>query len=402
MEIIRSSRNISYNIFFNNYGIEYRKLCNNLYYMNANDRQQIEDLFYIYKLKNITKLDLSEMQMGPKDILRLERLLPKLPWVKSITRLDISSNRFSNDNLYKIANVVNTHTNLECLKLNRTNIGGICDIVGLLIRENKTLKEIHLENNLISLIDVEFLFESLEENTTLEYLNLTKNDITEESVHLICNYFKQNRHLKALSLAQNKILNRGFCSMATALENNTNISRLNMSRCEINFANHENGQFDKLLNRLVTLNIGSNSFSSNCLTFLAKNIKLNTCIQNLGLSNIVRFSQDLNVFNLVCTALANNNCLNTLDLSTNNIDNKMLDIFLIVVKENKSIAVLNLEGNLFDSNSLKTLLDLLKTNNVLQTIYIGRNKKLVSISDDLKSHEMFLRLVIANNTPQDI
>jgi len=334
------------------------------------------------------------MQLSPKDIYRLEKTMPLLK-INNITHLDLSGNRFAQETLERTIDAINNYSpNLQILKLNRTSIGGICQYIAYFLQSNKSVQELHLETNLISFVDMEFIFPALEENNYLLTLNLSKNDIYRDSMYLITNYIKLNRQLKSLMLNFNQINSRGFSEFAYSFKYNTNLKSVSVQTCNISFSKHETLCYDDFLSRLESLNISGNPLSDDCIDFLCKKLEKNQSIKNLCVSRISRFKYyDLKSFTKFVNAISVNNSIMDLEFTANGINNKMLEIFSQIFEKNHTLTHVNLDVNTFDNKTLLSLLDKLKTNNCIQKIMVGTNKFRNEVDDEIKLHEKVNALV---------
>ncbi|CAF0728585.1 unnamed protein product [Adineta steineri] len=196
---------------------------------------------------------------------------------------------------------------------------------------NTTLESLDLRNNQISDLGVQYLSSSII-YANIKTLNLESNEITAEGAQYLAQMLKDNRTITEIYLSKNRLGDQGIELIANALSNDV----LNLS-----------GQPNKVLyvnnpSTLQHLYIGQNEITDEGLKHLSNMLKTNRTLTWLWLAG-------------------------------NDISNQGVEVLSNILADyNISIEWLFLNSNkLITDASIDALLNMLKRNNTLKTLYIN-------------------------------
>ena len=350
-------------------------------------------------------------------------ILKSLTTITTLTVLNLNNNQLTQESDEVLASVIMCNTGLEELHLYGNDLGvgtlklakalqhittlrilvlddnnipqEACDELALVIKSNKHLKSLWLnDNNLSSSANV--ILKSLTTITTLTVLNLSNNQITQEADEVLASVIMCNIGLEELYLNDND-LNVGILKVAKALQQITTLSILNLGNnnipqeaCdELALAIISNKHLKKLWlndNKLYSLvNIILKSLTTittlkvlylnnNEITQEADEVLASVIMCNTGLEELYLNDNDLNVGILkVAKALQQITTLSMLNLCNNNIPQEACDELALAIKSNKHLKSLLLNDNNLHS-SANVILKSLTTITTLTVLYLNNNQ----------------------------
>ena len=334
----------------------------------------------------------------------------------------------------------------DCLKLNNTitdlNLSGCLATNNIVLtlsiidclKNNSTLCKINLSNNHINDTLAEAVAEIVMTNTTLQKLNLSYNDISDYGVLFICNCLQFNNTLCELDLSKNNITDEGAKSLALGVQINTTLQELSISKnwmskkgvMRIVEACTKNRKLHKLVcthnnlskPELATINEYIKKQSAvqifiaswNSISTKDSELVIITTCQNMHdhickelwhpyeiteqyrgefLCCCLESEQSVKLQNIktiyiemLCDCFKMNNTLVEINLSNNNITDKVIRKLAQVIKVNTTLQNLDISCNAIYDDGIMALSNSLKINNVLCKLNISKN----NISDDGASH----------------
>eukprot|EP01040_Poterioochromonas_malhamensis_P006668 gene6668-7183_t len=221
----------------------------------------------IDKLPGIRSIDLSDNRLSDVTLLSLSE---KLPFMKTLTILDLSYNKIDESSKTIQNYLIQSDCILKTLILNGADIDdNECCSLALAISKNHSVKTLSLANNLIGkneLLNVlhpdlitggEALGDMLKENKTLTKLDLSWNSIRQDSAIALAESLENNNTLKVLLLGYNS-----FGDMPSQIL----------------------GKALKMNKSLIELNLESNSLTPKAATVLANAISFNETLITLSIN----------------------------------------------------------------------------------------------------------------------
>ena len=231
---------------------------------------------------------------------------------KYLKKIDISFNIKYNNNLIKSILYLKNLSTLN-IQQNKIEDKDIQLLVNYCLEYKTPLKELLVQNNLISFEGSKAISELLKNNNYLKKLNISSNPILSNGINIICdslinyknilqeflinytdcndycinkiiNLLKENKNLCLLSFVGNKFTNKGTNKILSSLRFNTSLKKLSLGSNYINseaFYNLPNYlSFNKTL---LILEIKSSKFGDKMLKNLSKIFLYNNTLVNIFL-----------------------------------------------------------------------------------------------------------------------
>ena len=206
--------------------------------------------------KALNNLKMNGNKIGDQGAMHLALALAEN---KTLTKLDLGDCDIKIDSMIAICTALRLNDHLKALNLSRPLLFSLQEEsavhLGIMLRANTTLEELHLEKQVLRDSGVEQLCEGLKNNKSLTYLNLSCNRISRDgalalSELLTCNqtmlvldlgynriesagarYLSNtliglNQGLTTLGLVNNEIKDDGLVSIASAIEYNRNLTNV--------------------------------------------------------------------------------------------------------------------------------------------------------------------------------
>jgi hypothetical protein len=219
-----------------------------------------------------------------------------------------------------------------------------------------------------------FLGEALAKNiTTMECLRL-RSRFNENSTLYLAEGLKSNIHLKNLYLTCHFADEGSAVSLASGFAGNQNLELLSMYSCELQNERSMEILLNALQNhpRLVTLELrDNNTFGTNALSSLVRNT---TTIENLDLYLPPHIIDQVQVPRLntesFCIALRENKSLKSLALANNALQTPDALCLSLVLRTNKTLQRLNLQGNLITDEGVQALANALPEMSLKELWYV--------------------------------
>ena len=336
----------------------------------------------VFEQKHLIKLNWSSLKG-----VNIEEIVDVMNNNVVVKSLDISNNQFKNDDAEKIAQVLSNNITLEEFDFSNNDIttrGAV--VISDSIQNSKSLKCLKLSwnNHFISTyhsrisfsqecmkdVDARIVGKILCNNKTVTELDLSQNKISVNGAENISKCIECNKSLKEINMSKNKLSKIGLRKMAIALQRNQTIQKFNVSHNKIS----DEGvlAISECLKNNITLqelNMSHNKISNNGMININEALKINTTLRILDISHNIISDDGLEV----------SDCL----------------------KMNKSLQELNISYNVISNNGLINIGKALQVNNTLQLLDVSYNKissdGVISFSGDLKKLTVFNKLTISWN-----
>ena len=339
----------------------------------------------IFKQKNLKKLNWSSLEG-----VNIEEIVEVMNNNVIVKSLDISNNHFKNSAAERIAKVLSNNVTLEELDFSNNDITTRgATFISDSIQNSKSLKCLKLSwrsrnkhyistyNSRISFsqlymedVDVQIVAKILCNNKTVTELDLSKNNISVNGAESISKCIESNKSLKEINISKSRVSDTALRKMAVALQRNQTIQKFNVSH---------------------------NKISDEGVLAISECLKNNTTLQELNMShNKISNNGMININE----ALKINTTLRILDISHNVISDDGLGVS-DCLKINKSLQELNISYNMISNNGLINIGKALQGNTTLRLLNVSYNKisddGVISFSDDLKKLTVFNKLMISWN-----
>lgn len=330
---------------------------------------------------NLNELILSRNNLNDDGIILLSN---GIKYNNSLKILNLSNNNISNKSLNNLCISLKNHKNLITLDLSYNNniIGkNLNESIGLLISNNKIIKEINLNHCNISDEGCLNIYNSLNKINFVHnlILHLKENNIT----HIGINHLSLNIiHFNELLVSRNKLGIKGFEILVNNLsiinDNNFILNHIDISQNDIsidlitddnnneNNDENNNDNIEKIINSIEEQNKLHTII--NKLFNLKKFYKISFLGNQLGYNSLNEIGNILKTDNIV-----KHIDLNAIGLSNN--DNEYIKQFLTNLSHNNTLEILELGGNEIDEHIEKEINDLVNNKNHKLSIYRDKETK---------------------------
>jgi len=293
----------------------------------------------------ITHIDLSHNKLNSKSISYLSK---SIRYNKNLKVLILKNNKISNSgckNFFKFLNSWNENIKLSHLDISNNEIGsdGV-DTLSEFLKNTKTLFNLNISYNLIGSLGASILKNGFLSNKSIKILNISYNGLCSEGINQLKDYFNENKILQTLNIGGNYLLEEGSESLSEIIKINKSIKTIFIDNSNIN--------------------------SAKSTSSIAESLNSNKSISNFDITNndldkisFLRFIEILD---------PENSNIRTLNLSYNNFGSDGIKILGNFLAKNKSIILLNLEGNFIGpEEGSKIILEILLINKTIKELNIS-------------------------------
>ncbi|KAF9898352.1 hypothetical protein BX616_004142, partial [Lobosporangium transversale] len=269
-------------------------------------------------------------------------------------------------------------TVLETINIKGTTISGSdARLLARLVKSSDAanIKNLKLDQNLISQDGFKYLCESFKYNKTITTLSFSRAGMNDKIIKYIAKAVSKSGTIKELDLSNNRLTAQGIEVLCEALIYNRSLTRLCLQSNNIKKAGAPHLANLLTKNRVLRhLNVGSNGIGSEGCTLIANAVRFNRALTSLSLDMNEMGSQGATA---LATALASNRNLMYLYIPHNNIGDRGLAMICESLKRNQVLIGLDLElnhiGHGQSIEGMKALAEALKVNKALREINLSFN-----------------------------
>ncbi|CAG8691244.1 9806_t:CDS:2, partial [Cetraspora pellucida] len=361
--------------------------------------------------KSITDLDLSDQKSdldSSNPCINGEDLVETLEQNTTLVSLNLSNNSIDWSEIK--STTLNKNETLKNLDLSNCNIDfKIIELENFLIKL-KSLEKLNLSSNNLTFRSEKAIAKILTENKSLKTLNLSSNKINllieledKQNYDAFCSFkltefenaLNKSQALKNLDLSFNYLHLEAGRSLLRALRINKSITDLNLSD---NHIVSEIGNSLLEIKSIVRINLKSTKISSDVIKAFADALRINKIkLRSLNLSNN-EISKD--VIRLLIGALEENVSLEELDLSHIIEVGKLGEELKNSLEKNRTLKILNLSHCCLRANTIKALENTLLKNITISNLDLSYNN--ISITSLFKALERNNTLTKLNISHKDL
>ncbi|XP_075699610.1 NACHT, LRR and PYD domains-containing protein 12-like [Rhinoderma darwinii] len=343
-------------------------------------RRLLRTFFYLYEtrnkalvqesLKSHTSLDLSGVHMSALDCAVLAFILETCT---NIEELNLHGCSLQTEGLGRLAPVLH---NLQNLRLGNNHLPDTsCIQLASVIRNNRSLKKLFLPGNSLSGPHLRDLMEDLSSpDCGIEELHLGANELLDTSCIQLASVIRNNRSLKILDLSRNSLSGPHLRDLMEALSS---------PDCGIE-----------------ELHLGGNDLPDTSCIQLAYGIR-----NNLSLKKLVLSGNRLSGPNLsdLMEALSSPDCgIEELQLGDNDLPDTSCIQLASVIRNNRSLKILDLYSNRLSGPHLRDLMEALSSPDCgIEELYLGGNDlpdtSCIQLASGIRNNRSLKRLDLYNN-----
>ena len=304
-------------------------------------------------------------------------ILQALQGISKLKKLNVYSNNMTGKVADDLAGVVKSNTCLEALWLGDNNLMSSTIVVIEALKQLSTLKLLDLSVNNMSQNTAVSLSEVIKHNIYLKEIYLIGNNL-QSSASFILQALKHTSNLKKLYMDYNNMTGKMADHLASVIKNNNRLEILGL-RCN-NLQSSAILIFEALkeISTLKLLYLDDNNMSGKVADSLADVIKSNIHLEELLLCNNNLQSSAVTILQALRT-ISN---LKKLNLSYNNMTDKVVDDLAGVVKSNTGIEMLYLDANNLKSSAV-VIFEALKEISTLKVLHLNDNNMSGKVADGL-------------------
>ena len=259
--------------------------------------------------------------------------------------LNVAMNQIGQEGAFAIANALSENYTLLSLNLQHNRIGDSVVMLGEALKDNHTLRELNMENCLLT-PELGVLFgKALSENKSLMSLNISRNDIQDAGVVAVAHAFKSKHSIRFLDLSETGTTQNAMPAVADLLDSCVNLQTLLL---EENKIGSEGGRILatrlRTLCPLTSLNLSRTRLEAKGVKAIAEAVKASPVkyMRNMQLADNEGGSEAIL---LLCKALIHGSSLVSLDLSNNDVTDAVREALSQVLVANPNLSYIFLKGN---------------------------------------------------------
>ena len=356
---------------------------------------------------SLSELEIVAETIRDEDVAEMERILKHHHCAIHLTHIELPNNGLTAAAGGPLANIIQAqHETLTVLSLahNPLTSAGLEPLVDALSSESSQspslLRELNLSDTKLGSKGATVVASILRTNTSLRTLNLSKNDLGPKGIQRLAPAIGSHVKLKHIDLSYNNMKLRGATLLAQALQEssssqNNNHDRRRHSNC-IDERDYDDDETPGLKSVVLTCNrigpqgiqalcdvlkfdrtieslsVGKNEASPEGGAFLAYLLKSNYTLRSLDVhdNQIGPDAASLLVEQLV----EDNQTLERIDLSYNNIGQQGTRDLAETLMKNESLSECVLDGNQIDDEGAISLVQALDYNQTLRSISLRHNQ----------------------------
>ena len=284
--------------------------------------------------------------------------------------VDIGGNRLLTRGVMKIANSLEKATNLQTLSCNESYItctNKAATSIGRVVKNNTSLKALHLDNNNFSVSDISTIAESLNELTGLKELTVNNTGFTADHITAM---ISNNLLLETLDIGDNQLKSVGICNVSKALIKLNRLKVLGLYGNEItDDAASDIAVVIYNLPLLEKLLLNNNMFGVVGIQTICKSLQRNGMLKLLQLNNVGITEE---VADDIAAVIDGNPLLQCIYLESNRLQNSGANVILGSLSNKKHIKALSLANNNISEVPVDKMLQFI-TNNELDELLLNNN-----------------------------
>eukprot|EP00055_Hartaetosiga_balthica_P004141 m.10283 g.10283 ORF g.10283 m.10283 type:complete len:384 (+) comp3647_c0_seq1:203-1354(+) len=218
------------------------------------------------------------------------------------------------------------------------------------------------------------LCNTLKKNSTIFYLNLSFNHFSDNAMKLLAPVVEENVTLLSLDLSGNDIETQGAVMLCDALETNFTIRELNLRGNKIG----EKGNLrlvEMLMNNssISVLDVSSTDQTTAAVIAYASMLESNRSITSFSIDRPLEFSKEEEGTVHMASMLENNHVLKHLSMQFFKMQDLGMSRLCHSLCSNRCLETLNVSNNQITRHGCLSIADMLAGNKTLQRLFLDRN-----------------------------
>ena len=310
----------------------------------------------------------------------------------TLQKLDISDNKISDDGAIALSECLEANSTLIELKMSRNNIS--CEVADKKFYVNNALQKLDISSNKITDDGAIALSECLRANTTLIEVKMSGNNITLGIISAIAKSIEVNYStLQKLDISNSKISDSGIIAFSKYLH--ISLTELDISGNDITCQGASAiAKFMRMNTTLQKLNISNNTISDNGAVAFSEFLKTDATLIELSMSANSITCKGARV---IAEAMQINTTLQTFDISANEISDDGAMAFSKCLKINTTLSELNMSRDYFTRKGANAIAEAIQKNTSLKSLTLCNVGMKVSSSMDAHSFNMIILSAMCHN-----
>jgi Leucine Rich repeat len=268
-------------------------------------------------------------------------------------------------NAQVIARLLQKNTSLQSLSFDRVSGYGVEDakIIAAALESNTTLQSIRFDGMFENYDATNIFIEALGVNTALRAVSLKDSSVDDAGLQRLAQHLRTNTSITMLDLSENSFGKVGVDALCTALYDNQTLRTLNLSSVDLSS--------QSLVKSISTMLQRNHSLTSldlacccifDCISVLAKGLKINTSLKSIDLSMDVE-GEDIES---IASVLRVNRTLTSLKLFYSPITAQEIALFVEALQENQVLTTLGVPDSDEDEDGEEREIQLVRLNQKLE------------------------------------
>lgn len=314
-------------------------------------------------VKTLVEIDLSDNRIGDDGCKELLQSLTNLSRSNklSLKKIDLSGNGIERGGSHALKDLILSSVQLECIIFNNNDIQNEgCIHIAEGLADCKSISHFELVHNGISMEGVKAIGKMLSSNTSLKSFTFSHQNAKRiEGIKFLCQGIQSNKNIKELNLSNNKIGSEGTSMIVETLIHNKSLVSLDLSSNDV----EDEGLLllAKSMKENVSLNIlklHHNDFRRIGTTSIASAI----AYSKLSKVDLSHCSLSQGGIKALCLTLKADTHLEELYLNYCRLGDLDAQEISVAMAENKTLRVLEMDGNSFEAQGLISISELISSN----------------------------------------
>ena len=320
-------------------------------------------IFYNLTTSSLIKLTISYNEINEHDIDDITDSLSQIP---KLEELDLSCNNLQVTGTLKLLNAIKYSQSFTKLNISNNSFNDkAADSIATFLSHNPQVKELDLSYNNLKTAGVIVICERINNSVHLTKLNLSNNNISDAAADNIAAVLSHNKSLEELDLSCNNLGALGSLHIICNMKKMSNLIKLNI--CSIGITEISADDIATVLNnnnKLEELDLSHNNIQAAGATIIFKKAS----IENL-LKFDISYNNITDEVNCLASFLSRNSKLKELNLSHNNLAAPQV----IFMADISTLSKFNISYNSITTPAVSYIANFLSHNTKLQILDLSCN-----------------------------
>ena len=317
----------------------------------------------------------------------------------SLQVVDVGRNRLLTRGVIKLTKSLEKLTSIQKLSLNENNITyteKVAASIARIIKNNKHLKVLHLDNNNFSTLNISPIAKELNTLIGLRELTINNTGCTADNITAM---ITNNLLLEILDIGDNKLKTKGISVISKALTRLSHLKVLGLYGNEITDDTADDiAEVIYKLPLLEKLLLNNNAFGVAGIKTMCKSLEHNGTLKLLQLDNVGITEE---VADNIAAVIDNNSLVEFLYLGNNWLQSFGTNVILTSLNRKKNFKALALNNNNISEDVVDNIVHFVTSNPDLEELFLNNNsigtKGVIRICECVKDNNALKVINLADN-----